>query len=101
MAVGFGADGVTALSQIVRTVVETGHLECHIYPSRIVAHDKLLDTPQWTVSRPIVTAVVVDSSWLNRIRPGNSTVTVSVCDEEHRLQALRRPMVFFRSIEES
>lgn len=94
VAAGVGAIGVTGFGQVIRTAVETGYLEYHVYPSRIVAHDRLLDTPQWTVSRPTVTAVMIRPSWFDRIRPGNRTVVVSVYDEEYRFQALRRPKTF-------
>jgi len=99
VAAGVGAVGVTALGQLVRTAVETAHLEYHVYPSRIVAHDRLLDTPQWTINRPTVTAVAIEPSWVDRIRPGNRTVVVSVYDQENRFRALRRPEAFVASIQ--
>ncbi len=90
--------GTTAVGQIARETVQTAHLEYHVYPSRIVAYDTLLDTPQWTISRPMVTEVGVESSRLNRLRPGGRTVTVFVHDEQHRIRGLRRPEAFAKSV---
>lgn len=94
LAVGLLAVGVTALGQVVRAAVQTAHLEYHIYPSRIVAYDTLLGTPQWTINRPTVTEVAIESSRFDRIRPGSRTAIVSVHDKEYRLQGLRRPEAF-------
>ena len=94
LAVGLVAVGVTALGQAVRAAVQTAHLEYHVYPSRIVAYDTLLDTPQWTISRPTVTEVAIEPSQVDRIRPGSRTVVVSVHTKEYRLQGLRRPEAF-------
>ncbi|ESS10551.1 MAG: hypothetical protein A07HR60_02566 [uncultured archaeon A07HR60] len=95
---GIVAVVTTAIGLIVRQTVQTAYLEYHVYPDQIVAHDTLLDTPQWTVSRPNVTDVTIASSRLDGIRPGNRTVVVSIYDETYRIQGLRRPEAFVESI---
>jgi hypothetical protein len=85
---------IIVLSLVVRFDVERGHLEYHVYPDQIVAYDRLLDAPQWSVSRRKIEAVTSKPSRLDRIRPGSQTVVVSTYGDDRRLRALRRPGSF-------
>jgi len=90
---------VATLSFVVRTDVERGHLEYHVYPDRIVAHDRLFDEPQWSLARTTVEEVTVESSRLDRVRPGSRTVVVSTYGDDRRLRALRRPKAFVGTVD--
>ena len=91
----FGVGIVVAmLGLAVRTDVERGHLEYHVYPDRIVAYDGLLDAPQWSIDRSKIEEVTIKPSRLDRIRPGSRTVVVSTYGDDRRLRALRRPEAF-------
>ncbi|MFB6228100.1 MAG: DUF6498-containing protein [Halobacteriales archaeon] len=85
---------VAMLSLAVRTDVERGHLEYHVYPERIVAYDRLLDAPQWSVDRTKIEEASIKPSRLDRIRPGSRTVVVSTYGDDRRFRALRRPGAF-------
>lgn len=82
---------VTMVIILGRTAVERGHLEYHVYPDQIVAYDGLLDAAQWSVDQSKIEEVTVESSRLDRIRPGSQTVVVSTYGDDRRLHALRRP----------
>lgn len=86
--------GVVGVGRIARTDIETGRLEYHVYPERIVAYDRLLDTPQWAVNRRMITGVTVESSLLDWVRPGSQTVVVSIYEERRVFKSLRRPEQF-------
>jgi hypothetical protein len=85
---------VVVLSMMMRTDVERGHLAYQVYPDRIVAHDGLLDAPQWSVNRNKIEEVTTEPSRLDRFRPGSRTVVVSTYGDDRRLRALRRPDAF-------
>lgn len=94
LGVGLLAVGVTVVCRIGVKMVQQAHLEYHVYPSHIVAHDTLLGTAQWTVSRSKAIDISVKPSRFDRIRPGGQTVVVSAYDADHRLQALQNPDLF-------
>ena len=85
---------VTVACRLVLRDVAGGHREYRVYPDRIVAYDRLLDTPQWSLRRTVATTASVESSRLDRVRPGGATVVVTTGNDEHRLPALRRPAAF-------
>jgi hypothetical protein len=85
---------IAILSLVVRIDVERGHLEYHVYPDRIVAYDRLLDAPQWSVDRTKIEETDIKPSRRDRIRPGSRTVVVSTYGDDHRLRALQRPESF-------
>jgi hypothetical protein len=85
---------VMMLGLVVRFDVERGHLEYHVYPERIVAYDRLLDAPQWSVDRSKIEEVAIEPSRLDRVRPGSQTVVVSTYGDDRRLRALRHPETF-------
>ncbi len=82
------------LCLIVRFDVERGHLEYQIYPDQIVAYDRLLDAPQWSIDRSKIEEVIIKPSRLDRIRPGSQTVLISTYGDDRRLRALRCPDAF-------
>ncbi len=98
VAAGSLAVGVTAIGRLTTTAVRTAHLEYRVYPSRIVAYDAALEAPQWTLNRSTMTAVTIEASRLDRIRPGSRTVTVSTYDGTRHLRGLRRPEAFVKSL---
>ena len=90
----------TVACRLVVRDVARGHREYRVYPDRIVAYDRLLDTPQWSLQRTVATTASVKSSRLDRVRPGGPTVVVTTGDDEHRLRTLRRPAAFVETLGE-
>lgn len=93
-----GAVVVTAVGVAARTDIKLGHLEYRVYPDQIVAYDTLLGTPQWVVEHRTVESVTIESSVLDRVRPGTPTVVVSTYGEQQRLRALERPEAFVETV---
>lgn len=93
-AFGFAVVIATVISRVVHTAVQTSYLEYHVYPSQVVAYDRLLDTPQWAIKRSEVTDVTVTSSRFDQLQLGGRTVIVSVFKEDRRLEGLQRPESF-------
>ena len=97
-AFGFAVVIATVISRVVHTAVQTSYLEYHVYPSQVVAYDRLLDTPQWAIKRSEVTDVTVTSSRFDQLQLGGRTVIVSVFKKDRRLKELQRPESFVETL---